>query len=614
MSENKHRYESEVRLGLLAIVFVLVFLNFASLFIVYRARTAKEEETTLGFASAAIGISRELQQSYPQPLTESRISALRERYKLTSLFLTPSRPPISDAAARRKWFVTVAQHLPPDHLNQLADKLISADLQAPTRGEGDEYLYLYPVPARAGTSLLIVGRPVPGLAYLDDAGETILIIGFVSLGIVGLVYLLLSRVIFAPFERLRSWALKAGRSVGSGSDDVESLIADYERVIDELRQSEAQLKDLNAEISDRADSLKQFNNYLLRAIDSGMITLSNDGIVQIVNQAACRVLNVEPDEFTGKTYRELLRGCPDILRDTSHILSQERGGGYAEYTIVSASGDIVVLGVSISAIRNANGQRLGLSLLFTDLTEITNLQKELQISNKLASLGEMAGGLAHQLRNSMGVISGYATLVKKRLLERGESVESIEAMASEIQDAGDLVSQFLTFARPFDYMPLPCHINELVEEVVEMFRVRGDCDGIHFAIQHAANIEIEADPLLLKQAIINLVENAVHATEAGRGTVSIRSSLSSDGLDLSVMDSGCGIDSELREQIFTPFFSTSAGGSGLGLPLVRKIIDAHRGRVSYQSVPGRGTTFTISLPLRAQPVADEEIPVNSVPR
>ncbi|MBD3403059.1 PAS domain S-box protein [candidate division GN15 bacterium] len=598
MAKHKHRYESEVRLGLVATVLVLVFLNFVSLFIIHRARSTKQDEASLSFQSAAVTISRAVQTSFPASPAESELADLKTQYGLSGLYLLPSRPEHQSSSARREWFAQAARSIAPAHLPDLASKLIQADFNQVTRGEDDEYYYLYPVPSGAGHSLLVISRELPELAWLDDAGETIFIVGLAAIGLVIITMLFLYRAIVAPFLAMRAEAAHAGRITDSESADAEAVVGEYKRIIRELEENERELRRLNDEISRRADSLEQFNTYLLRAVDSGIVTLALDGRVQTVNEAAARLLELDPREAAGYAYDNVFAANPELVLAVQSALAGMPTVGYREYEYPTSSGPEQLLGVTISSIRDSDEQRLGLSILINDITELNQLRRDLEEGQRLASLGAMAGGLAHQLRNAMGVIAGYGNLVRKRLEQAGADTETIVALMQETAEAEALVSQFLTFARPVEATPSPVSLFDVIEEVLGTFRVRDDCAGIDLQFDPAGtDLTVSIDALLFKQALLNIVDNATGAYPDRRGTVRVSCRRTGEAVEIGIRDHGVGMEPEQREQVFTPFYSTRPSGTGLGLPLARKMVELHGGRILVESVSGKGTGVTISLPL-----------------
>ena len=596
MLSFKQKYESEIRTGLLAILFVLVFLNFISLFVIHRARSAKIEDVAQAFQTASVAVSRAAQEAYPRLLSEEELATLQEKYALDGLYFVGSRPTDESPEERRKWFAAVARTLPQEKIIELASKLIDTDYRVPTRGQGDEYFYLYPVPGGAGRSLLIVSKRLPGLAYLDSAGKTILGVGLIGVLLVSMVFLVLAKVIYAPFRKIGRQAAEAGRLHTGEDANVAEVVADYERMIDELQASQNELRRLHGEATARADSLAQFNQYLQRAIDSGLVTLSPEGEVRNINRAARHILGIA-DSSVHATFDSAFLNIPELVDSLSQIL---RGGDlpeYREYAVAGGASEVRSIGVTISGIRDSHDRRIGLAILFNDLSELNELRRQLESHKRLVALGEMAGGLAHQLRNTMGVISGYARLVGKRLETLHESPDTILALQQEVRDSEQLVRQFLSFTRPLTPEPSPTSMTDLLNDVVESFRIRPGSVPVQFRMESAADVTLAIDPLLMKQVLVNLIDNGINAGEGRTVVIGIATSLTSDGLSIVIRDNGCGIESDDLERIFTPFYSSRPAGTGLGLALVRKIVDLHDGRITVTSTPGEGTTATIFLPL-----------------
>ncbi len=598
MFKKNYKFESEVHLGLLAIIFLLLFINFFSNVILYRVRSMSREETLSRLRNSAVAISRTVQASYPQELTDSQREELRKEYNLTGIGLVPSRPPDQSAESRRKWFSSIATALPPGQLPELAEKLLKSEYGKVTRGSGDEYFYVYSIPGGAGKNLVIVSSEEPTLAFLDGSAVMVLSVGLAGLFILSISYLLLSRFIFSPFKRIREYAQQAGRTVAGAESDVDSVVAEYEAVINDLKENERELRRLNQAIADRADSLERFNEYLLTSMNSGVITLDREGKVVTVNAAAGHMLGVIPATSKGLDPRRLIRGQGDLRTYLDDILNEQEASGYRECTLTRDDGNEVILGVTVSAIRNENREQVGVSILLNDLTELNRLREELETRHRLAAMGEMAGGLAHQLRNSLAAIMGYGKLAGRKLSDADRSVTTvIDSLMQETTEAETLIRQFLDFTRPLAFQPTPVQLGSFVTELVQSFAVRSTYSLVRFDTVVPSGIEVEIDPLLFKQALANILENAVNAYQSGQGKVIVRGSVDSDRVRLTVQDFGCGIPTEDREKIFMPFFSRRPSGTGLGLSLAGKIVDLHHGSIHIDSKVGEGTTFTISIPL-----------------
>ncbi len=614
------RFESEVHLGLLVIVCILLFLNFTSNVIVYRAREAKRNALTAELSSAARAVTRMVQGMVPPSVPESQKRGLMLQYGLSGLLVIPSKPPDNSAGSKRRWFASVVRNLPPGQIPDIARKLLTSDYQTLTRGEDHEYFYVCPMPSGGGRNLAILSKNSPELAYLDDSAEVVLIIGVISVLAIAGIYLWLSRFIFSPFRRIKRQALEAGRDVDQAADDVEAMVEDYRKIISELKEKEVKLRQLNEVIQRKADSLEQFNQHLLASMKSGIVTVDTQGRVLSINRAAGEIFAVPPADYEEKSYTELLNPGSELIAVIQQALSQEENVEYREIDFSSGLRRQLTHGVSVSVIRDNRQRPIGASLLINDLTELRRLRAELETKNRLAALGEMAGGLAHQLRNSMGAITGYCALLKKRLKRNGIEIGSIAALIQETTETEKLVERFLQFARPLAFVPQRVPIGELIAQVVDTFQARPDCQQVEFVVKQADDMTVELDPLLIRQTLTNIIENAVNAYENKTGLVRItvsfvapplRGGISEESspdkptarggtpaLNIEIEDFGCGIAEDDLDKIFTPFFSSRPSGTGLGLPLARKIIDLHQGSLAVTSQLGKGTTFTISLPLR----------------
>ena len=597
MTRHRSRFESEVHLGLMVIVFLLLFLNFASNLIIYKARSTQREETVGHLRQGALAVSRMVQQSYPEPLSGEQLDEARLRYGLSSLKMLPSRPAGDSPSEKRAWFGLLARQLPPGEFPQLAEKLFRAESDELTRGSDAEYHYLYPIPAGAGSDLLILTVNRPDLAYLDDSRTTILVVQVSALGIVAIVYALLSQFIFRPFRRIKEQAARAGRPFDETDNETEAIVQEYETIIDQLKNNEAELLKLNAAIQTKADSLEEFNQYLLESSHSGIITFDPRGTIVGINETAVRLLNLRGDHHVGNGYQQVLEHLGELREGVRTAVEDGMTVGYREYTGLLGGRSDVVLGVSISLIKDRLQSEVGLFVLINDLTELGRLRREVETRKRQVALGEMAGGLAHQIRNSLGAISGYGNLIKKQLSREGKPVDKAHALLEETGEAGNLIDRFLSFARPFEFNAAPTLLDDLVEETLKQFRARDDCRVVEFAVKGTRGIVASVDPVLMKQALANVIDNAINAYGGHRGLVEITTACHEDRALVTVEDFGCGIPKDEIERIFTPFFSSRPSGTGLGLPLTCKIMDLHGGRVSVESELGEGTRFIIELPV-----------------
>ncbi len=596
------RFEIQVHLGLLVIIFVLIVLNFTSNYITYNTRTAEMKVTAGDLQSAAIAISRSLSEFVPN---SSEISAeeYKRQYGLSGLIVITSQPENASQEARKKWFLDLVNRLPTVQVPDIGRKILGAEYYSLTRGEDDEYFYVYPVPGRADKYLLILSATSPELAYLDDSSDRMLAITIVSTILIMFTYYLLARYIFTPFRKLRQQAVESGRVVMGTENEALAVAEDYRKVIAELTDKEQRLIELNKQITKRADSLEQFNNYLMQSTNSGIVTFDRDGRILSINDSAAELLGFDSAEFIGENSSKLFHGNSDIGKGLMAVIETRQNLPYREIEMTINNAAKKVVGFSISTVSDDHQQPVGASIIFTDLSAIISLRQELEVKNRLAALGEMSGGLAHQLRNSMGTILGYCNLLKKNENQNNIVGGYIDELFSEVKQTESLVKRFLGFARPLEYQPEPTDLSKLVKEVADTHRPSGESDKYKIRFSHKDNVDKQtiiypADSLLLKQALNNVLDNAVDACGGKTGEIAVAIEATDAAITILVSDNGCGIPEDQMDKVFTPFFSSKPSGTGLGLPVAAKIVDLHGGHITVESEVGVGTTFRIHLPIR----------------
>lgn len=602
----QHRFESEVHVGLLLIIFVLLFLTFISNLVIHKSRVRLTDRWSRELESASLVINRRVAEYFPGSIPDSLSRALCNRYGLTDILLVSTRPVDDSPRAKREWLVSVVNSVEPAKIRVLADKLFGAKFGELTHDSGDSYFVVAASHLGSGYPFAILTADLPQLAYLDRSSNWIFIASVISVLFVGGLYLFLSRYIFGPFRKIRLQAERAGRPIGPAENEAEAVVAEYQKIIDDLHTNQDELLRLNASIKKKADSLEQFNEYVLKSTESGVVTLDMTGHILAVNDTAARLLQIADTTVQGRKYSDFFPAGHPLTTLIANVIGSHQLAGYQEIRWLDS-----VVGVSMSFVRNDDQMVVGLWVLLFDLSDITALRRELESQKRLSALGEMAGGLAHQLRNSMGAVSGYATLVKKHLQQSGVVGGQIESLIEETRQADQLIRRFLSFARPLECMPVAVSVRSLTDEITGSFRVRPDFANIVLKLVPGESGEADLDPLLFKQALGNLIENAALSYPDRRGEIEIATSVRGREIVITVTDSGCGIAPDKLERVFTPFYSSRPDGTGLGLPLAARIIEMHNGRLTLTSETGRGTVATIVLPALQVETATKQLPVPS---
>ncbi len=596
MKRKVRNFRLEVWLGLAVIVLVLVILNFASHYTILRVKRSVESQIKNDLYEAVVVTSNRFHSSGTAFLNDSVLNEIINDYKLERL-------DIVHLNYDRVMGIRNQREVDPVFLK--FDSTINSEDIEPLIGEkavfrhhyGDRWNVLFFPTEYTGSKFIIAAEKESGLlSSLENAAKILIYSAF--LGILVIIYaaLKLTRFISYPFSRLKEKAQKAGHIQDGDDDEINILIKTYENIIEQLKEKEKELLRLNEIVSKKADALEVYNNYILSSINTGIITLDIGGKVVTVNNAAEKMLKISGPENEGISYEKLLSGHKSLAETVGKFFE---GSTIDERNIEIVRGNEKkrIISVSIAELSDGHGETIGTTIILHDLTEQINLREELESRERMATLGEMSGGLAHQLRNSVGAIIGFAGLIKKKVADDETSVNNIEYLIKEASEAESLVSRFLDFARPLRLEPQIIYISDVIEDIVK--NVQDKFCGIKISFNSSVyeKITISGDDLLLKQAIGNIIQNACRAVEDnGGGKVRIDIKENPGNISILIADDGSGIPDDYREKIFAPFFSGSPSGTGLGLPLARKIITLHDGKIDYESSPESGTVFNIILP------------------
>ncbi|MGO0122905.1 two-component system sensor histidine kinase AtoS [Desulfothermobacter acidiphilus] len=355
-----------------------------------------------------------------------------------------------------------------------------------------------------------------------------------------------------------------------------------------------ELGEITAAVNDLAAQLlrtQQYTRVMLATIAEGLLVVDIEGQVMLANAAACRLLGL-PVDGTGKHYWEMLPKGTPFASLLEQALQQRRevrdylvpyGGGKAGERQLLVSTSLLV----------AEQQIIGAVLAIQDVTERVRLQQEMRRQERLASLGRLVAGVAHEIRNPLTAINCYLQLWRKS----GRFPEKpLNTMREEINRLDTLVEKLLYLAKPAEVKKVPYQLNRLVIDSLRFFQ-----EVVQIQIQTELADDLPAvllDVEQMERVLQNLVFNAREAMADG-GTITVRTYRSQDGASavLEVSDTGCGIPPQHQQEIFEPFFTTKPRGTGLGLSLVKEVVEAHGGKIEVESEVGKGTTFRIYLPL-----------------
>ncbi|HET57896.1 MAG TPA: PAS domain-containing sensor histidine kinase [Deltaproteobacteria bacterium] len=338
--------------------------------------------------------------------------------------------------------------------------------------------------------------------------------------------------------------------------------------------------------------IRTFSENLVEHIPIGVIATDASGSVTSLNQAAESILQIPASQALG-------RNAPDVLpaQLTSSLEKLSNGHTVIEGEIScflpnGRSIDLDVIATSMAE----NGVFMGYVVIIRDLTEVKRLQNEIDRSRRLASVGRLAAGVAHEIRNPLSTIKGFATYFRDRCPDAPEDRRTAEVMIEEVDRLNRVVGQLLDFSRPVSVRSSTVSIPALVRRSLDMIEGRAREHNIIVETSLPGdNLEIDVDSDGLNQALLNLYLNAVEAMPAG-GRLRVSASQDDGGVAITVADTGRGIDQENLSKIFDPYFTTKPSGTGLGLAIVHKIVEAHGGTMNVESETGRGTTVSFTIP------------------
>ncbi len=362
------------------------------------------------------------------------------------------------------------------------------------------------------------------------------------------------------------------------------VVNTFHELISKLKDKERELEVLRQDAENRALALEGYNENILQSVPTGVMSFNEEMRVMKINLAAEKILEVKGDMIVGKHHIDALnKPITDLLNDRKVV---ERG----EISYITPSGKKIWLGLTLSPLKDKEGRIIGQILIFTDITRLKAFESQTELRARLSSLGELSAGIAHELRNPMGVIAGYTKLLLKKAEDSLKP--TVAAISKEIAVMDRIISDFLSFAKPAELDISDVDIKTIIKNCAAA--MPNESNNINLSLDIEGLPVIKGDEILLRQAFTNLIQNAAEAMPQG-GELAIKASIK-DFLEISISDTGHGISENIMDKIFIPFFTTKDRGTGLGLALVHKIVVSHGGSIFVAS-SDNGTAFRIRFPL-----------------
>jgi len=366
---------------------------------------------------------------------------------------------------------------------------------------------------------------------------------------------------------------------------------------------------------DDYNQLETFNRNIIQSLDSGLLTIDLSGRINFLNRTAEKILTKNGEGLKNASIYELFPKISEVIDEVKKKTS-DHFSDYQRYQTLLSNDDgrNIYLGFSISPLTDPNGSLIGHTLIFQDITKFQEMEEQMKRFDKMAAIGLLAAGMAHEIRNPLASLSGSIQMLKSELQLDQPQKQLMEIILRESERLNALITDFLLFAQPPQTNKRLSEIRKVIEETIDLFiHSPSFHEGIriHRPILRE-NTQTMIDPDQMKQVFWNLLMNATQAMSNG-GEIRIHlekengivwetnvplkaQKKGKECVKISITDSGNGIAEQDREKIFEPFFTTKENGTGLGLSIVHKIIENHNGVIQVESEVGKGSRFTIFLP------------------
>jgi len=470
--------------------------------------------------------------------------------------------------------------------------------------EEEYYALLTPLPDAVGRVSYILFNGIPISETLS--GKLASARFYYILIIVGV---LLSVVVGSAVATGISWPIlrftEGVRAISAGDynqkiqlrsrDEIGELAGSFNLMTDRLKETIAKLVEN-----------QNYTENILRSLLNGVVTIDPDNNIMRINRAAENIFRLPSDQLVGEKASSVFDKDPEILSFIQECLEKHQVKEGLETVLHLTDGNVIPIELSLSPLKDPNNPAeigLGVVVLVRDLTEIQALKEHIRRQDRLAALGELSAGIAHEIRNPLGIIKGAAGLLSK---ESDQNVPRFAELTSvileEVDRLNEVITDFLEFARPRPPQFKSQKINELIRGTLQMLALQIEKKNVHILEELPPGLPlIMADEHQLHQVFLNLILNALQATDAG-DTVEIRTRHLSDEKQIEIVfsDTGMGIPVENMKKVFNPFFTTKEEGTGLGLSVVSKIIENHHGKIFLTSSVEKGARFAIRLPVAEQ--------------
>lgn len=386
--------------------------------------------------------------------------------------------------------------------------------------------------------------------------------------------------------------------------DIEKLT----RMMEAVLQSDRQLQSSYEKLHREKEQVKNYLNEILESLTTGVIVADQEERITVFNKMAGIIIGRSPQDVLGKKLQQALN--TDLFESMIHRLAHTGSRSISlDKMFTNEEGRTLNIRVSVSPMLDHSDQQTGTVIVVQDITQLKHLEEEVQRNSRLKATGEMAAGIAHEIRNPLGSIELFASLLKKDLEGDEKKKELVEHICSGVKNMDRIISSLLLFAQSPQPSSQKCDVNALLDKLLESKTALNVPEHTRIIRQFSDENPIgKGDGELLNQVFSNLIRNALQAMPQGgelrlHTEKTVEAPLTNDPMQdkrqyiaITLSDTGVGISPENLGTIFNPFFTTKEKGTGLGLSIAHNIIKAHQGTLDVESTEGKGTTFIVKIP------------------
>jgi two-component system, NtrC family, nitrogen regulation sensor histidine kinase GlnL len=598
-------YESELKITLILILLFLILTSASSVRITDKLADIYHKENYLQLKDGAhnlidyvkknVKVTRETENF--RKLVSSGIivrAAFIESNLLTQTNIPDDYGSPEDINYVKKYYLTL-----PLEKQKLLKRGMIVENGFGTGRDAGQILSFYPFSDESGIEWIgLFSKNAAGLKLVNTVMKfhyLFQIVGILAILLVAYAYL---KITLNPFRKLANEAKRMQADESSRGESVEQVVETFRATINRLQENEDKLKQLYNNSQERAARLEQFNQYILESMSSGLIGIDQEGHIVHLNRSSRKILQLNEDEININSFKTTFSEYESLVRLLENTLQDQKPVERLEQHFTQRSGNEKILGISSSPVYDHKNRIVGAILLLADLTEVRRLQNEISFKEKMAAVGEMSAGLAHEMRNAMMAIVGYSKILKKGSPESINVRDIAASISVESEHCETMLKRFLMFAKPVAFTPEDLQLDDVVKSVVKKLDHIAQKKHVDIVTKIDKNQSgFFSDRTALDQIFTNLIKNAIEAVP-DNGQVNVQAKIKHDQniITIEISDNGPGIPEEYYPKLFSPFFTTKETGTGLGLAIVKKLVNAMGGDIEPVIRPDEGVCFRIILP------------------